>query len=333
MHNAFVDGLRAFLDEFEARGGRITALELENAELRELLEAVPPPVEPEPPVTKLKYAPPTLVAPETRVISKKGTVTLDPTKDYILKLQGVIDGYVPIVGGRNWTLIGGEFNIPHQGARPSITSRTALKVVDCEGTAHIEGVSAHGVDMSEFLQIDAPNAIVQVQNCRADGMDIRHDAGWTDPQHPDAIQPYGGCRALRVHRFTFITRYQGLFLAATLAGSWLGDVELTDVNGVGEEGARYLMWFAAQGKTTLENVWAKVHPGRAGGFGKSLMPDIDTGKMVLETWDNGHSAARWINTINPIDGYVEEGTPPVGDYVPEGVAGVGYLSPGYVLEA
>lgn len=331
-----------WLIEYERRGAAEQALDIIVAELREEravlrariaeLEANQP-TEPQPeptpaPIIRLKYAPPLLDNPQTVTITKPGTVKLDPNRDYILKLANVIPGYVPIVGGRNWVLIGGEFNIPHQGDKPSITSRTALKVVDCTGTAHIEGVLMHGADMSEGIQIDAPDAIVQIQNCHADGLDIRHDAGWNDPQHPDAIQPYGGCRELRVHRFTFHTHYQGLFLAATLPGSRLGDVALTDVNGVGEVGARYLLWLGAQGRTTLDNVWMQPHAARSGGFGKSIMPDIGSGKLVLDEM-LGRQRAFWQGTSAPVAGFVFEGIPPEGDFVPAESVGTGYVSPGY----
>lgn len=337
MHNAFVDGLRAFLDEFEARGGRITALELENAELRELLEAVPPPVEPETPTLKLKYAPPVLDNPITLVISKPGTVTLTTTRDYILYCPNTLDGALAIVGGRNVVAIGGHVRIPHQGANPSINQRRGLLIRDTRGVFHGEGWLFDGEDISEGIQIDAPEATVQFQNIRIDHVHARDQVNFKD-NHPDLVQTWGNVRELRIDRFTGSTDYQGfLFKADYNNADGHGAVFVSRANIAADPTGRYLFWVhpSANSKpVTLADVWLDVHPNRSGGLGKSVWTDKDnaTSPAIIETLD-GRQTARWGEQASPrIVGIVSEGTPPEGDYVPEGVAGVGYVSPGYASE-
>lgn len=337
MHNEFIAGMQAFLDEFEARGGRITALELENAHLIALLEAVPPPIEPPPPVPsdKLRYAPPTLDNPITLTISKAGTHTLDQNRDYLLECPNTIDGALAIVGGRNVVAIGGHVRIPHQGTNPSINQRRGLLIRDTQGVFHAEGWWFDGEDISEGIQIDAPEATVQLQNIRIDHVHARDQVTFKD-NHPDLVQTWGNVRELRIDRFTGSTDYQGfLFKADYNNADGHGAVFVSRVNISADPTGRYLFWVhpSANSKpVTLADVWLDVHPNRSGGLGKSVWTDVDntTSPAIIETVD-GVQTARWGAQASPqVIGVVTEGAPPEGDFVPEGVAGVGYVSPGYV---
>ena len=54
-------------------------------------------------------------------------------------------------------------------------------------------------------------------------------------------------------------------------------------------------------------------------------PAGHTENNCLATVSNGEGT--WPNL--PVSGYVTNGAPPDGDYVKPGVAGIGYVSPGY----
>lgn len=94
------------------------------------------------------------------------------------------------MGGRNIVIIGGEIVIPWQGENPDIPSRTMLKLKASTGIVHIEGLLGRGDDISEGIQIAAPDAIVQIQNVRIEGIHARDQVEFTD-NHPDIIQTWG----------------------------------------------------------------------------------------------------------------------------------------------
>src|SRR5690606_33845333 len=123
---------------------------------------------------------------------------------------------IAIVGGHNVVIIGGHIEIPMQsGSPPSISSRRGLLIRDVTGTIHIEGLLLNGVDLSEAIQIDSQDAIIQLQNIRAEDVHARDQVGFTD-NHSDCVQPYGGYAVLRVYNFTCRTDYQGFYLAPDL---------------------------------------------------------------------------------------------------------------------
>jgi hypothetical protein len=343
--------VKAWLDEYDRRGVTIELLETQKAlllkqvdELRETIARLesPPLPQPEPAPTppqpvKLRYAPPVLVDPITRVVTAPGTVNLDPARDYLLECPNIIPGALAIVGGRNVVAIGGHVRIPHQGANPSINQRRGLLIRDTRGVFHGEGWLFDGEDISEGIQIDAPEATVQLQNIRIDHVHARDQVTFKD-NHPDLVQTWGNVRELRIDRFTGSTDYQGfLFKADFNATNGHGAVFLSRVNIAADPTGRYLLWVhpnANSAPVTLADVWLDVHPNRAGGLGKSVWTDVDnaTAPALIETLD-GRQIARWGEQARPqVFGYVTEGTPPEGDFVPVGLAGVGYVSPGYVSE-
>lgn len=345
--DTFAASLRALLDDYDARGSRLTELEQADAELRAqlatlqaenvrltaLLASVPP-VEPEPPTLKLKYAPPALDNPITLTISKAGTVTLDQSRDYILECPNTLDGALAIVGGRNVVAIGGHVRIPHQGANPSINQRRGLLIRDTRGVFHGEGWLFDGEDISEGIQIDAPEATVQLQNIRIDHVHARDQVNFKD-NHPDLVQTWGNVRELRIDRFTGSTDYQGfLFKADYNNADGHGAVFVSRANIAADPTGRYLFWVhpSANSKpVTLADVWLDVHPSRAGGLGKSVWTDVDntTYPAILSTDAGGNPIAYWNNHDPAIQGHITQGIPPGGDFVPAGVAGLNYVSPGY----
>lgn len=248
------------------------------------------------------WAPPVLDDPQTITLesSKPFDVKLDDDRDYIIDLPAwPLKSGLKITGGRNVVVIGGEIRIGWQGDDPSTSSRRGLKLEHQRGTVHVEGLLLTGKDLSEGIQIEAPEATVQLVNIRIDELRARDKRNFSD-NHPDLVQLVGPVRVLRIDGFTGVTDYQGLFLQpprGTVEG-----VELRRVNIRGTETARYLLWRDedAAWPLTLDDVWAEPASGRR--WQKTVWP---------EPPDPSWAGAR-------------RGTPPDGDFVPSDLAGIGY---------
>lgn len=158
------------------------------------------------------------------------THTLVDTVNYKITAPSIITSPIIIKGGRDVVWIGGRITLGYQGAFASGQRRRALHIGS--GTSpisgrvvHLEGIFMDGSDLADAINLDCPEAIVQVQNCRADGYHFRScdDRDSTNQfagkgTHPDGIQPWGGCKELRVDGYTCLSSYQGLFLN-TIEGS------------------------------------------------------------------------------------------------------------------
>ena len=254
---------------------------------------------------------------------------MDTTKDYIIRMPATpLRAGLALVGGRNVVMIGGEINIPWQSSG-TIASRTMLLIRGATGIVHIEGLKGGGADISEGIQIDAENAIVQLQNIRIDNIHARDQVGFTD-NHPDLIQTYGNVRELRVDRFTGSSDYQGVLLKADYNGAH-GTVTIRRMNIIGLPTARYLWWANTQsgaGRVTLDNVWVDVPTQRSGGLGRSVWPDINgtsPNRATVQRDASGVEYATWPTAMVPqIVGQVNEGLPLGGDFVPANSVGIGY---------
>jgi hypothetical protein len=287
----------------------------------------------------LTWAPPVLEEPETLYVNPTdaGTFNLDTEKDYHFTMPAQPVTYaVSINGGRNIVMIGGEIRIPWQGDDPSISSRRMLKTQGATGTVHIEGLLGSGEDISEGIQVASPLAIVQIQNCRIMDIHARDQDNFTD-NHPDLIQTWGNCRELRVDCFTGSTDYQALMLKADYDGPH-NPVILKHVNCIGLPTARYLFWAQPEegaADFVLEEVWMDVPPQRSGGLGAAVWPPPGgtwPAQASIDYDGEGREVATWPEEMEPrIIGSVTGGTPPGGDFVPEGVAGSDYVSPGYAV--
>ncbi len=250
--------------------------------------------------SRLSWAPPALTDPTTIQLSTNpSTLFLDAGKDYrIVMPPSPVTRAMAIRGGRNVVLIGGEISIPWQGSTPTISQRRGLLIRDQTGTVHIEGLLIRGEDVSEGIQIDADQAVVQLENVRVENLHARDEVNFSD-NHPDVVQPYGGVRALRVDNLTGYTDYQGMFMAEDRGP--IGSIDLRRVNLVGMTTARYLLW-TGNYPISSSDVWVRPGDGR-------------TMNNTLWNW--------------PSDAPVNMGVPDSGDFVKPGVAGVGYVSPGY----
>lgn len=255
-------------------------------------------------------------------------IVIAPNQDAVIIMpREPVTQALAIRGGRNVVLIGGEISIPWQGEGASISQRTGLKIVESTGTVHIEGLAISGDDLTEGIQISAPNATVQLQNVGIYNVHARDQVNFSD-NHPDLIQPYGGVGELRISGFTGSTDYQGFFLAGDVP---YRGIHLSRVNIHGLPTARYLMWFstdAAAGSVHLQDVWLDVPAQREGGLGKSVWPDVQGDYPAQAQLGDviGIPAVFWPAEMQPsIQGIIFEGVPPGGDYVRRELIGLNYM--------
>lgn len=280
--------------------------------------------------SKLSWAPPSLTNPLTlNVPSNGGWFKLDSSRDYLVKVGNVSAvGGVVLEGGHNVVLIGGHITIPWAGGTPGMNDRRALYLKGQTGTVHVEGllIDNQAGDLGEGIQIGAQNAIVQLENVRVTGIHARDEVGFSD-SHPDIVQPHSGYKELRVDRLTGRSDYQGIFLRAE--GSYtLGKTDLRNVNLIGLPTAHYLFWQdSATTPVSLANVWIDRSQTRYP-LGYSVFPDLQkpSGREAKLSTDG--TKVYW--PTSNITGYITSGRPPERDFVPLGVAGGRYVSPGYV---
>lgn len=289
--------------------------------------------------SQLTWKPPALTSPTTVVVDDATSMPLylDASKDYTIKLghrtrtHGVV-----ISGGRNIVMIGGRISIPYAGTNPSIESRRGLYLERNTGTVHVEGVLIDGPDLSEGIQIAAPDAVVQLQNVRVIGVHARDQVNFTD-NHPDCLQPWGGVRTIRIDRMTCTTDTHGMYFDSNDARRLGGPIGYSDIR-------RYNM------KRTLKSPHWVFQRVTADGDQPMSLSDVyvePEGTTSLydsvgnEPWRNGvynflpatmsldGGTASWPEDTS-LTGSIKKGPPPAGDFVPDGLAGTSYVSPGYV---
>jgi hypothetical protein len=281
---------------------------------------------PDPAAQKLRWAPPRLTTPTTiKVGPEGGQFNLEHGKDYVVQIGDVnAVGGVRLVGGRNVVVIGGHITIPWAGGSASIGDRLALYLKDQTGTVHVEGVliDNSGGDLSEGIQINAPDAVVQIENCRIEGIHARDEVDFSD-NHPDLIQPWGGVRDLRVDRFTGETDYQGFFLVGSSGP--IGTVDLRNVNVVGTDTSRYLFWQEDGVRVNLKNIW--FAPARNRSLALSVWPDKNAPAPRNATV-NDDGSVQWLPETG-ITGLILPGAPGGSDFVRASTVGTEYVTTGY----
>lgn len=289
-------------------------------------------------VCRLTWAPPAMENPETVWIepSGGGTLRLDHNRDYILQMPDVpVTNSLYVIGGRNIIMIGGHISIPWQGDGASIRARTMLIFRETTGTVHVEGLLGDGEDISEGIQIDSPDAIVQIQNVRIENIHARDQNGFSD-NHPDLVQVYGNAAQVRIDRLTGSSDYQGLMFQVDFNGPQK-PIFVLRTNMRTLPTARYMFWVRPDGNAApivLRDVWLEVPPQRRDGLGGAVWPDVRgnfPNQAQISVDENGNNYATWPAEMRPqIDGRVTQGIPPGGDFVPRESVGIGYVSPGYI---
>lgn len=284
------------------------------------------------PSAKLTWAPPTLSNPTTINLTATSNVgALAAGTDYIIKLPSTTrTKRVEISGGRNVQIIGGHVQLVTVNQHAFV-----VKNGDDNRVVHIEGclvTTAPGAE-GDAVDLNCPTSIVQVQNLRVEDI-----TGTKDTLHGDIIQAWGGSKELRVDHLTGSSDYQGLFLIADYnrnqsfifknvnmlmkpevsAGALGGDTVWLDRGLSGSKGGPVPTFFSnvyAQPRTG-ENLDTTVFPG-------------PTASNVAERPVLSNGFLSWPNLVW-VTGGLRQGTPPGGDFVPSGAAGIGYTSPGYL---
>jgi hypothetical protein len=279
------------------------------------------------------------------------TPSLSAANDYRIHLPSdPLQGGLQIRGGRNVIIIGGQIDL----TVPCSDSSSACHGINIEkptsGEVFIEGVWIHdpqspitqstgdGIDVGD--PVNSPSDIV-LENVRIDG--ISGCSG--GPDHADVFQPYSVPRArIHVDHLTGTTNCQGMTLDPDLAwdsfGEFAAEYVIKNVNiNVLENpfngpGNRYAWWLTGgtspkdaclSGPIALRNVYARQPDGTL--QKNSVWPDTDRPQECPSVWS---PPTLSFPHSTQISGVVTAGTPPGGDYVPAGVAGIPYVSPGYL---
>jgi hypothetical protein len=297
----------------------------------------PPTSDPSGEESKLSWAPPQLTNPITiNVPDTQWFVSMDKTKDYIVKIghhrpcaaAGSNQAGLWLEGGHNVVLIGGRVSIPCESTS---YGRTGIKIRYATGTVHIEGVliDNSGGYLTDGVAISAPEATVQLQNLR-----IGPVWEWTTA-HPDLVQVQAGVKELRVDRLTGTSTYQGIYLRNE-GGFPNGPTDLRRVNvhtlsGLGTYLPNTLIWQDTKDIPVSISDFFIDRSGTSRRIGDVVQPsttwvaDGDTTRRAVLSSDG--LSVSW--PASNITGTVRDGNPPSGDFVPSGVAGEGYVSPGY----
>jgi len=312
-----------------------------------------------PTTSLLTWSPPTLVNPITVTLCNCNLlngfifVNLKIGQDYVLYDPVVLTYPLVIQGGHNIVWIGGEIR-PSTG--PDIGIQLIHNVGYGGGTIHLEGIYLNGVDGvltdgiegGEWATLSKPtgtlaDATLQIENIRID-----HLSGDSTVSHQDCVQHYGGWQNLRVDHFTCQTLYQAFYLPWEDAGSknqgvlsnWdIRNANLYDEPNSTGPGMQTLLHFGDH----LNAVFDATSHQQTGNLSNVYL-DATQRSFNSETYPNSgtqstdgtvvHSTINTDGTIAwsycwAIPGVVISGVPPGGDYVPPGVAGLHYVSPGY----
>lgn len=268
---------------------------------------------------RLAWARPRLTDPVTvHITSPTREIYLDQNRDYILKMPPYpvrpgASGGLWIDGGHNVVVIGGALDFDGI-SDPNETNGRVAAIFDATGIVHIEGLRAYGQGLVEGVQNYADNAVVQIENCRFD-----HLHGSAE-NHSDLLQ-FGVGRGLRVDRLTGSSNYQGLFLT-----DLTGPAILRHVNVLGDAGAQFLFWHDGDAPVSLDDIYIKPAVGRP--ILESVWPsgsDADPERRA----HYARGTVFWQPQVG-VRGRIHRGVPPGGDFVPRGLAGLKYVSPGYV---
>ena len=286
--------------------------------------------------------------------------SLDYNTDYRIYLptNGPLVGGITVTGGRRVQIIGGEISLAYPCSSDGSNCIGIYVAKNSPGAVFVEGVWIHNAakigrscpgGASRTLQacstgdgIDINTAdngaihanTITLENIRVDG--VSGCSGYAD--HADVFQPYQAPDdTIRIDRMTGVTNCQGFTLDPDLAYStWhtfassitIKNTNL-DITANPYRGAVHgpAWWLAygygcKSGPISLSNDYSSEP--RASRTPPSIWPypgDHQCGARYEDgvvSWKDAH-----------INGTIRTGKPPGGDFVPPGVAGLGYLSPGY----
>ena len=289
---------------------------------------------------KLLWAPPPLSHPVTIELRDGPTYNkLNDNQDYIIKLPRTKKvGSTILEGGRNIVIIGGYITLPVTEDKSNAAMSRGFYIKNNVGIVHIEGVliDASGGGMSDGVDVDAPLSTVQIENVRVDGV-----YGFYDQFHADVVQPFGGVKDLRIDKLTGYTAYQGLTISIDLGPIGSAEISRTNLVGIGDQiwgrhnNGGYLVWLThdAGCKATYPIQFRQVYvqPRRGTALANAVWPPPG-GRTACPSAASDDDAETRFPSL-PVQGRIRKGMPPQGDFVPPGVAGLHYVSPGYRQDA
>jgi hypothetical protein len=282
----------------------------------------------------LTWAPPPLTNPVIyRVSGTPTAITAAPGQDSVVRFVGPVNRRLVLQGGRHWVIVGGEINIDRPWEKSD--DRNAILVKDATGVVHIEGVFMHGSYINDGIKACARDAVFQIENNRIVDV-LGTQAGY----HADVIQPYCGFRELRVDGLTGYSQFQGLMFKAD-AGRWR-TTTLRRVNLVGiapQDG--YPINVVAgccnrdnnsyvTGPISLSDVYISPDVSHRNATLSGNICPAATFTFRTDPGTGREYAEHKTDVSPPITGRIWKARPAGGDYVPHGVAGVGYVAPPYL---
>ena len=277
---------------------------------------------------KLSWAPPVLSNPVTYHVSGDGpgTITAAPGQDSIVVWDSPTHRRIRFNGGRHWVIRGGE--VDNNKPWASLDDQAGLQFENATGTAFVEGMYIHGRYGTDGIRVGAggSNITLIVQNTR-----ITERLAGPTLYHADVIQPYGGVKELKVDRLTGSGDYQGQMWKQE-PNTVFGPTDFRRVNYVAATPELVSMINFVMSSPTqpvvLTEVYNKPDPLRVSGdFCRANFPST-LATCALDAL--GRKYVSWSGTAIAVTGRVTAGLPPGGDFVPAGVAGLTYQSPGYL---
>jgi hypothetical protein len=265
-----------------------------------------------------------------------------PSADYRVHLPtgGPLIGGIDIDNGHNVIVIGGEIDL----ATPCMTDNNVCHGINIStgstGEVYVEGVliknpdPTHSQYTGDGIDVNSSTlARLTLQNLRIEGID-GCDSGAFPSAHADVFQPYNaGGTAIRVDHLTGSSTFQGMQIDPDLSAPVSGDYRNVNINMLPNThgcGGNHYGWWLTKYPTcntypmSLTNDWEQEPNGSLGLNG--VWPDTDAILGCPAQYSG--KVATWPN-LPLVTGGVNNGLPPGGDFVPVGVAGLGYVSPGY----
>lgn len=319
--------------------------------LEEIGTTEPPPPPPLPSNLMLTWKPPALSNPVTVNIPATGPVPvygqqawviqLDPAKDYILNLghrHETASGYagLSIHGGRNIVMIGGEVEIALATSVQGDGQRDAFTFVGQTGTVHVEGVLFSGNPLRAFVT-RAPGATFQFQNCRG-GIRMGWAGSYDTTDHSDVILDQEIPSEERFDMCTFEYDNTGF---AFYANGGTRKIKRTNLRNRPDNptGHNYIHRNVVNTRMEIDDFytetgWGFSNSGGAGATQFTLTSAWLFAQPAMALTGDGKSQGSFVTFTDPsgdnVSGNgIKYGSPPNGDFCPVGVAGVGYVSPGY----
>jgi hypothetical protein len=285
--------------------------------------------------------------------------SLNDSTDYRIYLprNGPLVGGITISGGRRVEIIGGEIDLTYPCSSDASACIGIYIAKDSPGAVFVEGVWIHnartgrtcpggasstsqtcstgdGIDVNTADNGSIHVNTITLENIRIDG--ISGCSGYGD--HADVFQPYQAPGdTIQIDRMTGVTDCQGFTIDPDLAYSrWhtypssitIKNTNLEITHNPYPGAAHGAAWWLTRGNTCRSGPISLSDDYVSEPRARSAPPSV---------WPNpgyrtcGARFSRGVVSWRDarIKGSIRTGLPPGGDFVPRGVAGLGYLTPGY----